>query len=256
MGCFPAGAEVEVAGKGVVKMNALQYGDRVKSVDRSGKVIFAEVFLFGHRSPEEYADYVSLQTESRSLQLSTTHFARICSSGCDEDGLRSGRFKMKSVFPQNVSAGDLLLEEAALNSSFAEGGKLRFAEVKAVSITIELGIYLPLVRGGDLIVNGVAVSPHSEWFLDFCSELLPLEGSLWQRTDFYEAILYALFVVYRLLGPEMAERCFEWLGLHGTWVIPYQFALVVVVLNMVLAAGALALAAAIRRLFGGIRSSN
>jgi len=161
---------------------------------------------------------------------------------------------MTSIYANNVSVGDLLLEEyyytiISNNTSLEEVIKFRFAAVTAVTVSSERGMYMPLVRGGDLIVNGVVVSPHCKWFLDPYRDLLPGEGYLWQVTDFYEAFLYATYVAYRMLGPEAAETFFEWLGLHNTWrvFLKHHSALIVMALNLLMVALVFTLATIIRR---------
>ena len=111
-GCFPGEAEVEVEGKGAsVRMSELQYGDKVKAMETGGKVKFAEVYMFTHRENVTWSKFVTLHTKNSVLRLTAKHYALVCVSACDESGLLSGQFKMKSVYAKDVNIGDILLEE-------------------------------------------------------------------------------------------------------------------------------------------------
>ena len=63
---------MQVLSRGAVRMEQLAYGDQVLSVDRaSGKPVFREVYLFGHREHELVQDYVNLKTAAgHALQVS------------------------------------------------------------------------------------------------------------------------------------------------------------------------------------------
>jgi hypothetical protein len=83
-GCFPADADVEVRGRGTVRIADLAYGDEVLAVDRAtGRREFREVYLFAHREPDAIGTYVGISTQSgRSLKLTPQHYIPVCISGC------------------------------------------------------------------------------------------------------------------------------------------------------------------------------
>ena len=87
--------------------------------------------------------------------------------------------------------------------------KTGFAAVHSISETMELGLFNPYVRGGNIVVNGIVASPHSEWILD---NVVPssLRGYL---PHIYEAILTPIYYIYLAVGPAIAEWLAEDLGL-------------------------------------------
>lgn len=216
--CFPAEAEVEMAGKGVVSMKDLQYGDKVKVMDSLGKESFEEVYLFGHREGAAWSEFIALETKDRVLHLSPTHFARVCTSGCNDEGLAKGQYGLKSVYAKDVEVGDLLLVNDV-------NGVWHFSEVEDIIHTMERGLFNPYVRGGDLVVNGVVVSSHSEWFLDEYKNFVESWG--YSLPDIYETLLYPVYLLYRGMGPINADWWSERIGLNSassTQHVPYLLA--------------------------------
>lgn len=201
--CFPGDAKVEVYNKGVVSMKDLAYGDLVQTVDKRGSVQFQEVYFFGHRDPSAVSEYVNLQSAGgRVLQLSPTHFARVCASHCSADSLRAGLTVLRHVYAKDVSVGDLV-------GTVGAGGVVSFSAVERVWRSLETGLYNPYVRGGDILVEGTVASVHSEWVLDS----VPFLKSEW-LPHVYEALFFPLYLIYKAIGPEYSEQAVSWLGVH------------------------------------------
>lgn len=239
--CFPAHAEVEVEVEGqprMVRMDELNYGNRVKTVDSSsGEVEFKTVYLFGHIDHEKSTQYVNLHTANSSLQLSPTHYASRCTANCDDDGIKYSNYELEDVFAQDISIGDILLQVSGFDD------EKTFGTVTDKWLTVEKGLFNPYVRGGHIIVNGVAASVHSAWLLSDTS-------SVWlqQRLPvLYEALLYPVYLLYLMIGPVNAHSLTAALGVHsdgyGSW------STVALVYSLV-AAGPLCLVLVLKRHFG------
>ena len=205
--CFPADAAVHVLGRGSVRMAELAYGDRVLSVDRSsGAQVFREVYLFGHRDSGAVQEYVSVRTAGGSvLQLSPRHYIPVCVEGCSGDALAAAPGSsavMQPKYASDVRVGDIVLAAAADGASSG----LALVAVEEVWTGLAAGAFNPLVRGADLIVNGVVASPHSDWLLD---GLTPARLRK-HLPAVYEAMLAPVYALYQVVGPAWAE----WLA-HG-----------------------------------------
>ena len=82
--------------------------------------------------------------------------------------------------------------------------------VEPISGDEEEGLYNPYIRGGDIIVNDVAVSVHSEWFMDG----LPFVKSA-SLPCIYEWLLYPVYVLFNVLGADSSDLLASSLGVHG-----------------------------------------
>jgi len=87
--CFPADAQV-VTRSGTKSMNHLRAGDKVLAVDQGGKLVFDDVYFFGHAELDTTEEYLELsltnpQNETDAmkhqqliLEVSNDHFIPIC----------------------------------------------------------------------------------------------------------------------------------------------------------------------------------
>ncbi|KXZ46082.1 hypothetical protein GPECTOR_47g358 [Gonium pectorale] len=196
--CFPASASVEVLGRGTVHMPELQYGDLVRSRDRStGAVVHRPVFLFGHREAAGARPYVHITAAGRTLAASAGHFVPVCVARCSTRELREGAAVMENRRAGVVRVGDVVVVAAPLPD---------LAEVVAVEVFVSMGAYNPYIRGADLFVDGLLASPHSDWLLDPVAPgwMVPHLPAI------YEALLAPVYGLYCVVGPATAE----WLA-HG-----------------------------------------
>ncbi|KXZ45492.1 hypothetical protein GPECTOR_54g233 [Gonium pectorale] len=205
--CFPADATIEVIGRAgdvsAVRMDELQYGDFVRSRDRrTGKEVFREVYLFGHREADRTTPYVHVTAGGRTLVGSDGHFLPVCAQRCTEADLQAGTIGLENRRFRDVRAGDMLLLSAG-DSSFT------LASVSAVDVLMARGAYNPYVRGADLVVDGVVASPHSNWILDWAAP-----ASMVRYLPYvYEILLAPVYGLYRMVGPVTAEWLAHGLGL-------------------------------------------
>jgi len=188
--CFPADALVETL-SGTKQMSDLRVGDAVRSVDGAGKIVFDDVYFFGHADTSTHAEYVSLELEGsqESLQLSARHFIPTC----PQQGQRCEWEKHTHVYAHEVQVGDHIWT--------AVGKQLILKQVEQSSSTTRLGKYNPYTLSGRIVVNGVLASAHSDWVLD---EWTP---SSWTR--FLPSVYQAMFLpgrwLYRVAGPSAAD---------------------------------------------------
>ncbi|KXZ45743.1 hypothetical protein GPECTOR_51g729 [Gonium pectorale] len=243
--CFPSSATVEVLGRGTVRMSELQYGDLVRSRDRStGAVVHRPVFLFGHREAAGARPYVHITAAGRTLAASAGHFVPVCVARCSTRELREGAAVMENRRAGAVYVGDIVVAAAPLP---------HLAEVAHVEVFVSRGAYNPYIRGADLFVDGLLASPHSDWLLDPVAPgwMVPLLPAI------YEALLAPVYGLYCAVGPATAE----WLA-HGlrlaelgreqhTFFVGYWAALALVAAPMALGSAAVVVAgrAAMRRAF-------
>jgi desert hedgehog protein len=72
--------------------------------------------------------------------------------------------------------------------------------VTSISNIEKAGLYNPFTLGGTIIVNGMVVSTHSEWFLDAAFDFLGWE--YWLPAA-YQMVLFPVRLLYRNLGKEL-----------------------------------------------------
>jgi len=189
--CFPSDATVNVWGKGNTKMVDLQYGDKVQAVDLFGRMVFNEVFLFGHRDDVPYFKYVNLALGSKTLTLSSTHFARICIHDCTLEGIKLNTYRLKNVYAKNVNVGDKML-------TVDDDSSLSFHSVDMIWSSYAQGVHNPYILVADIVVNGVIVSVHSVRY----------------TFNYFSLSVHTTYLVYAILGPKKTFELFEMLQLH------------------------------------------
>jgi len=96
---------------------------------------------------------------------------------------------------EEVGIGDVVWYESA-------DGTTASAPVTAVAAEARAGLYNPLTLGGTILVDGVAASAHSDWFLD--GVLAPASQDV-----VYQALFLPVRALYRLIGPEWTETIAE-----------------------------------------------
>jgi len=165
--CFPASATVQTP-EGQVRMDQLQVGDAV--LDGDG--LFSPIFMFGHKDPGADSPFVELRTATNhTIQMSATHYL-------EADGVM-------------MNAGDVRPGMTVIG-----GGEQ--SAVTSTKMIAAKGLYNPITLSGTIVVNGVAASAHSEWFLD---GLLPTR---WLPTV-YQAFLAPARAIY-WMNPAWAKR--------------------------------------------------
>lgn len=190
LSCFPAEATVAMADGTVRRMDELRIGDRVAVVRPEGTRGFDEVYLFTHKDAVSTSQYLRLTLASgRDLALSPRHFIPVASDSAASWGQRV----VKAA--NEVGIGDVVWYETG-------EGVTASAAVTAIATEARTGLYNPLTLGGTILVDGVAASAHSDWFLD--GILSPASQDV-----VYQAMFLPVRALYRVIGPEWTETVAE-----------------------------------------------
>ncbi|GAQ90109.1 hypothetical protein KFL_006010050 [Klebsormidium nitens] len=206
-GCFPAAATVEMQGGARKRMDALQLGDKIRSVDPlTGAARFEEVYLFGHQDSATSADYVHLDIQcpgapggvpgdNLTLKLTPGHFLPVAPEG-------RGKWGEHRLVPA-------MRARAGARVWAAAPGGVALCHVAAAVMSPSTGLFNPYTRNGLLVVDGVVTSAHSDWFLERFvpakyEHLIPAA---------YQAILAPVRGLYGMMGPARARHVQEEWGL-------------------------------------------
>ena len=150
-GCFTAEAKVVREDGLRLNMSEVSLGDRLQSVDRLGNIVYSEVLMFMDREPEERMQFIVLTGEEGSvLTLTPSHLVYTGGAEC-------GRLEcMAASYAGNVASGDTILVTGG-----QAGAGLRVTRVASVSVTASTGVFAPLTRSGNLVVDGVLASCYA-----------------------------------------------------------------------------------------------
>ncbi|KXZ42801.1 hypothetical protein GPECTOR_117g366 [Gonium pectorale] len=179
----------------------LQYGDLVLSRDRAtGGIVHRPVYLFGHRTGDDFGSYVHITAAGRTLKATHKHFVPVCVQRCTAADVRSGTAVLEHRYAGDVRVGDNILVSDPTPA---------LAVVSAVDVMLARGFFNPYIRGADLIVDGVVASPHSNWILD---SIMPA-SMVKYLPAIYEAMLAPVYGIYLTVGPYTSEWLAHGLGL-------------------------------------------
>jgi hypothetical protein len=185
--CFPADATVELEGHRTKQMDHLRVGDRVLTADGT----YADVYVLSHQEPEVSSQFIRLTLEDgRFLEASPQHFVK-ASSNCDGVSV--------DARAKDVKVGACMFGMGAGEATT----QLRVIENTPVW---KKGIYNPFTLPGNLVVNGVVASSHSDWFLDDYADALGFTHLL---PSIYQAVLMPARGLYWLAGPSNARDVLE-----------------------------------------------
>ena len=189
LSCFPGDATVQAEDGSLRRMDELRIGDRVEVVRADGSLGFEDVYLFTHKDGATSAAYVTLTLDSgRSLTLSPRHFIPTAQDGGSWQG-----HLLKAA--EEVAIGDTVWYRA-------DDGAMASARVAAAATGVRAGLYNPLTLGGTIVVDGVAASAHSDWFLDGIA-------SPGTQAAVYQAMFAPVRLIYAAIGPAWTETVAE-----------------------------------------------
>jgi len=182
-GCFPATAAVRTP-MGIRQMSELKVGDCVASKLPDGSIEPCDrIYMFGH-AEHKIAPYRVLHLSTgKTISLSANHYihtARSSSTPFSECTLKHGA---------DVVKGDWLWEVDGMS------------QVTKTTQGRMVGLYNPYTESGNIIVNDVVASSHSEWFLD-----TQVSTTLHQYLPaVYQAVLAPNRLLFWATGPKAAE---------------------------------------------------
>ncbi|MFO1072876.1 MAG: hypothetical protein U1E17_15160 [Geminicoccaceae bacterium] len=192
LSCFPGDATVQAEDGSLRRMDELRIGDRVEVVRADGSLGFEDVYLFTHKDGAVTAPYVTLTLGSgRALTLSPRHFipTATAAGGWQDRVLKAA---------EEVQVGDTVWYQG-------DDGAMASAPVTAAATGMRAGLFNPLTLGGTIVVDGVAASAHSDWFLDGIA-------SPDTQAAVYQAMFAPVRLIYAAIGPAWTETVAEGWG--------------------------------------------
>lgn len=187
-------------------MDQLQVGDQVLSVDAAGKLIYDDIYFFGHAERSAWAPFVSLKLETPeavsqwNLELTPDHFIQMCqAANCSWEDSRT--IPAEQVLPGH-------------HVWVVTDNGVEFALVIATQLVPQIGLYNPYTLSGNIVVNGVVASSHSSWLLDAWTppEFQHHLPAIYQQTFILGRWLYFLF------GPVAADV----IGVNNNGQVPRE----------------------------------
>lgn len=147
--CFPETSLVRLEGGRTKSMKDLQVGDKVASMDSSGKLVYSKVVTFLDINPNKPTKYVSIQTENPAAQVTITGSHLIYQLN------RTTRQK------STVHARDLKVDDFVYVQNGSALGKFTVGRIVSVMRTQNLGAYAPLTETGTIVVDNVLCSCYA-----------------------------------------------------------------------------------------------
>ena len=148
-GCFTAQSKVVREDGRVVNMSQVNIGDKIQSMDSQGNIVFSEVLMFMDREPEETMRFISLTGDDGSvITLTPSHL--VYSGAPDCQSLEC----MVPTYAGNVERGHTLV---VTRDNVISG----VVTVASVSVTKHTGVYAPLTRAGNVVVDNVLASCYA-----------------------------------------------------------------------------------------------
>ena len=156
-GCFSSDMMVNTT-DGNKFIKELQIGDMVLTTNGdTGKLEYSEIYMHGHKIKHVLAEFVTLYTTNNDFKISATkdHFVYICNDiNCEWNDAILERFgnvvvNMDYIFDYNMKKHLVIKKE----------------------IEIKEGLFNPYTLNGNIVVNNIIASCHSQWiFDDFVNE--------------------------------------------------------------------------------------
>lgn len=203
MHCFPGDAKVLLEGGRQKVMRDVVIGDRVQVVRPDGSTTYDDVYFFGHRARADLATFIQLTLRSmqgssgkalRSIALSPRHFLPTSKHGVPQFSQAIARRA------EDVGVGDTVWAP--------QGRGVAPFRVVTIQEVVKEGLWAPYTAAGNIVVDGVVASVHSEWILD---PLLDFFGRPDLLPKLYQAVLGPVRLAYRVLGPQRFGILDAWL---------------------------------------------
>lgn len=194
--CFPGDAEVLLENGSRSFMRDLRLGAKVAATQHDGSVSFEAVYARGHQDDTGTESYIRLDASPldtvasvRRIELSAKHFIPTWS------GVHVYHYKRAEA----VKIGDHI-------KALGDNGTALMYHVTDIASIFKQGLFNPLTMSGNILVNNVHVSVHSDWFLDSALDAVGLTHWL---ADVYQVILLPIRMLYTVLG-------------HDTYLMAYK----------------------------------
>ncbi|XP_035225175.1 sonic hedgehog protein A-like [Stegodyphus dumicola] len=156
-GCFSGESFVQTT-QGVRKMSELLVGDQVLVTKSDGSLHFSKVIMFLDRDTSQKRLYTNIVTESGAKIILTPSHLIFISNDKRTNDIRHGT----AIFAKNVELGHyIFVKSNTTNNELYNDGKVVLEKVVSISVTTEVGVFAPLTREGNLVVNNVVASCYA-----------------------------------------------------------------------------------------------
>lgn len=148
--CFPETASVHLEGGQTKTMKDLQIGDKVASMDSSGRIVYSKVLTFLDIKRNMSTAFVTIETKNPAARVTITEFHLIYQ-------LNKHALQESVVFARDLKVGDFLYVRKN-ESSF---DRFTAGRIVAIKRRQNKGAYAPLTETGNIVVNGVLCSCYA-----------------------------------------------------------------------------------------------
>ncbi len=181
LACFPAASTVLTEGKGLVRMDALEVGDRVLTAAENGTLYFENIFFFSHRDSHARSIFLLVATESGGqITISPLHLIHVKSSD-------SPNIMFTLIPARELRPGDTVF----IAQTKTHTPSLGIAKVSSITMVVCEGLYCPHTSSGSVFVDNVLSSCYTT--------VVPARLA--------HAFLRPVYWLYQWLP----TRCFNWL---------------------------------------------
>jgi len=197
--CFSGKSLVEVKGKGLVSLDELNVGDKVKV----GTDSFDRVYSFGHKTQSGKFSYLQMRTTENSypLEISKNHMIFVLD-------IKTGR---KHAVPASyVKVGDWLYTDS-----------IKPTQVENIITVFREGAYAPFTMSGTIVVNGVVSSSYVSLQNTDTFIIGSVKSPL--NMHFLSHFFTSPYRLLTMVGWQMKER-YNDDGLSTWFDLPYKFA--------------------------------
>ncbi|XP_052567622.1 protein hedgehog [Culex pipiens pallens] len=144
-GCFTGDSTVQTINGEHRKLSELQIGEKVLSVDSSGRVVYSEVMMFMDRDTHQSREFVHIETDGGAhLTVTPAHLVMVWQKEIGES---------RYLFADRIQEGDYVLVNIDNN--------LEPRKVLRISAKLSQGVYAPLTSEGTVLVDSIAASCYA-----------------------------------------------------------------------------------------------
>ncbi|XP_059168437.1 uncharacterized protein LOC131950352 [Physella acuta] len=152
--CFPKGSSVLLENGRKEIVENLSPGIEVLTFDKKKSLVYAEIYMFGHKQGNTVSKFVVIHTESHQISISPEHLIL-----CKKNDMKS------FVAAKTVKVGDEILTKS-------EQGFV-WSSVADVTYSVDRGLYAPFTKSGTIVVDGVVASCYIDVLLhDVCHRMV------------------------------------------------------------------------------------
>ncbi|XP_068758778.1 sonic hedgehog protein-like [Montipora capricornis] len=149
LGCFPGTASVRLEGGGTKTMKDLRIGDKVASMDPTGKIVYSKVITFLDIKHNTSLEYITIQTKNPAAKVAITASHLIYQ-------LSKQSLRETALFARDLKVGDFVyVRKGPRLEKFTAG------RVAGVTRSQGKGAYAPLTEAGNIEVDNVLCSCYA-----------------------------------------------------------------------------------------------